>query len=56
LGFSSCCHRNPEEEGKREGVEERGIIGVLEVAVGPRSPDRRCHEAHPGAVAPLFVK
>jgi hypothetical protein len=35
LGFSSCCHRNPEEEGKREGVEERGIARVLEVAADP---------------------
>jgi hypothetical protein len=48
--------RNPEEEGKREEVEEKGIAGVLEVAVEPRNPDRRRHEAHPGAVEPLFVK
>jgi hypothetical protein len=56
LGFSSCCRHNLEEEGRREGVDMRGITAVLEVAVGPRSPDRRHHEAHPGAAEPLFVK
>jgi hypothetical protein len=53
---SSCYRRNPEDEGKREGVEERGIAGVLEVIVGLRSLDHRRHEAHAGAIEPLFVK